>query len=514
MSGTINLTVKSFMQTATFISLGFYALLMLGIGVYALRYSTGNLSEFMLGGRRLGPGVTALSAGASDMSGWLMLGVPGAAYASGLSLTWLIVGLIIGAYMNYLLVAPRLRIFTESIGDALTIPDYLEKRLQDSSHVLRVLASVVIVLFFILYTSSGMVAGGKLFDSAFGLPYQTGLWATTAVVLCYTFMGGFMAVSLTDFVQGVIICLALIVVPVVAYFGLVNGVGATQTSFTLLNPDLFSVFSSVTLISVISSMAWGLGYVGQPHIIVRFMAIRSCSDMPKARRIGMSWMIVALLGATSTGLVGALYVAQHNIKVTDPETIFIVLSQTLFHPFVGGFLLAAILAAIMSTISSQLLVSSSSLTEDAYRLFLRRDASQRELVLVGRLCVLLVALIAALLALNPSSSVLGLVSHAWAGFGAAFGPIIILSLHWRGLSKRGALAGMLVGAVTVLLWSYLPVLPALEGNELKRTLDSELYSLLPGFILCWLTAFGVSKLAPPPQPVVDKFNRADGMISN
>ncbi len=500
------------MPTATLISLGFYVLLMLGIGVYALRYSTGNLSEFMLGGRRLGPGVTALSAGASDMSGWLMLGVPGAAYASGLSLTWLIIGLIIGAYMNYLLVAPRLRVFTESIDDALTIPDYLEKRLMDGSHVLRILASIVIVVFFVLYTSSGMVAGGKLFDSAFGLPYQTGLWVTTAVVLAYTFMGGFMAVSLTDFVQGIIICLALVVVPLVAFLGLNSGLGDAQSSLIQINPNLFAVFSGVTVISVASSMAWGLGYVGQPHIIVRFMAIRSSSDIPTARRIGMSWMIIALLGATSTGLVGALYVAQHNIALTDPETIFIVLSQTLFHPFVGGFLLAAILAAIMSTISSQLLVSSSSLTEDAYRLFFRRNASQRELVLVGRLCVLVVALIAAVLALNPNSSVLGLVSHAWAGFGAAFGPIIILSLHWRGLSKQGALAGILVGAITVLLWSYLPVLPALDGSDVKRTLDSKLYSLLPGFVLCWLVAFGVSKFTPPPKLVLDKFDRAHGIM--
>ena len=497
------------MQTATLLSLGLYVLLMLAIGVYALRYSTGNLSEFMLGGRRLGPGVTSLSAGASDMSGWLMLGVPGAAYASGLSLTWLIVGLIIGAYLNWLLVAPRLRVFTETIDDALTIPDFLDKRLMDTSRMLRVLASLVIVVFFILYTSSGLVAGGKLFESAFGQPYQVGMWATAAVVLAYTFIGGFMAVSLTDFVQGVIICLALIVVPIAAVSGLG---GDVQSQLYEVNPNLLSVFETVTVAGVISSMAWGLGYCGQPHIIVRFMAIRSVKDMPIARRIGMSWMITALLGATATGLVGAAYVAKNGLDLQDPETIFIVLSQVLFHPFVGGFLLAAILAAIMSTISSQLLVSSSSLTEDGYRMFVRRDASQKELVLVGRLCVLLVALVAAVLAMNPESTVLGLVSHAWAGFGAAFGPVIILSLHWRGLSAQGALAGIMTGAITVLLWTYVPVLPPLEEGGAARSLDTVMYSMLPGFVLCWLAAFLVSKLRPPADAVTQNFDRANGMI--
>lgn len=497
------------MQTPTFISLGLYVLLMLGIGLYALRYSTGNLSEFMLGGRRLGPGVTSLSAGASDMSGWLMMGVPGAAYASGLSLSWLIIGLIIGAYANYLLVAPRLRVFTESMDDALTIPDYLDKRLVDTTRVLRVSSSLVIVLFFVLYTSSGMVAGGKLFESAFGLSYSLGLWATTAVVLAYTFAGGFMAVSLTDFVQGIIICLALVVVPITAIIGLD---GSVQSQLYNVNPDLLSVFKSATVLGVISSMAWGLGYVGQPHIIVRFMAIRSVHDIPAARRIGMSWMITALLGATATGLVGAAYAAKHGVSVEDPETIFIVLSQLLFHPFVGGFLLAAILAAIMSTISSQLLVSSSSLTEDGYRLFFRRDASQKELVLVGRISVLVVALIAALLAQNPNNSVLGLVSNAWAGFGAAFGPIIILSLHWRGLSWQGALAGIFSGAITVLLWAYLPVLSAVEPGGGMRALDSELYSMVPGFAFCWLAAYTVSKLKPPQSNVTQNFDHAHGMM--
>lgn len=497
------------MQTHSLIALGLYALLMLSIGFYALRYSTNSLAEFVLGGRRLGPGVTSLSAGASDMSGWLMMGVPGAAYASGLSLSWLIIGLIIGAYFNYLLVAPRLRVFTEAINDSLTIADYLDKRLGDSTKILRVFASLTIVLFFVLYTSSGMVAGGKLFESAFELPYAFGLCATTAVVLLYTFAGGFMAVSLTDFVQGIIICLALVVVPVVAFLSLGEG---AQLQLREANVDVFSAFENMTFLGVISSMAWGLGYLGQPHIIVRFMAIRSVRDIPLARRIGMSWMIVALIGATMTGLVGAAYAAKYELLIEDPETIFVVLSQVLFHPFVGGFLLAAILAAIMSTISSQLLVSSSSLTEDGYRLFFRRNATERELVLVGRLCVLLVALVAAAMALNPNNSVLGLVSHAWAGFGAAFGPVIVLSLHWRALSWQGALAGVLTGSVTVLLWTYVPVLPAIDEGGVMRSLNSELYSIVPGFIFCWLAAYFVSKAFPAHGDVMQKFDHAAGVL--
>jgi len=494
------------MQIATYFSLVLYVLLMLAIGLFALRQSTANLSEFMLGGRELKPAVASLSAGASDMSGWLMLGVPGAAYASGLSSSWIAIGLIMGAYSNYLIVAPRLRVFTEVIGDALTIPDYLEKRLQDSTHLLRVIASIVIVLFFVLYSSSGMVAGGKLFESAFGLPYQVGLCATAAVVLVYTFLGGFMAVSLTDFVQGIIIFVALILVPVVAFIGVGGslGVGAIST----LEPGMLSIFSGVTTISIISSMAWGLGYFGQPHIIVRFMAIRSSTDIPAARRIGVSWMTLSLIGATATGLVGVVYAKTHALDIADPETIFIVLSQMIFHPFIGGFLLAAILAAIMSTISSQLLVSSSSLTEDAYRLFLRRDASQTELVLAGRLSVVLVAVLAGVLALDPNSSVLSLVSHAWAGFGAAFGPVIILSLHWRGLSAAGALAGVTTGAITVLLWTYLPVLPPIEQGGGARTLNSVLYSIVPGFILCLTVAVSVSLIRPPTNRVAQGFDHA------
>lgn len=490
------------MQTGTLISLGLYFLLMMGIGLYAFRQSTGNMAEYMLGGRRLGPAVTSLSAGASDMSGWILLGLPGAAFASGLSAGWIGVGLAIGALSNYLIVAPRLRVYTELANDALTLPDYFEKRFEDKSHALRVLSSVVIVLFFTLYTSSGVVAGGKLFESAFGASYHMGVWLTAGVVVAYTFAGGFMAVSLTDFVQGCIMFIALILVPVTAFTSLGGAEGVTQT---ITAPGFFDPFAGATVLGLVSLLAWGLGYFGQPHIIVRFMAIRSVKDVPMARHIGMTWMITTLIGAIGTGLVGLAYAKANNLDIQDGETIFIVLSQLLFSPLVGGFLLAAILAAVMSTISSQLLVSSSSLTGDFYKLFLRRGASEKELVTVGRLSVVAVALVACLLAASPDASVLDLVGNAWAGFGAAFGPVVILSLHWRRMTGMGALAGMIIGAATILVWTYLPLLPPAEVGGAARTLDSLLYAMVPGFILCWLTIWGVSHLGTPPQSVTDRF---------
>ncbi|MFO0286904.1 MAG: sodium/proline symporter PutP, partial [Brevundimonas sp.] len=452
------------MDTGVLISLSIYFALMLGIGLYAWRASTGDVSGYMLGGRRIGPAVTALSAGASDMSGWIMLGLPGAAFAQGLSAGWIAVGLFFGAFANYLVVAPRLRLHTEMADDAITIPDFLEKRFGDRSHALRLLSAAVIVVFFTLYTSAGLVAGGKMFDSAFDVPYAWGLWITAGAVLAYVVFGGFLAVSLTDFVQGSIMFLALIVVPVAALDGS-GGPSAVEAALAAKDPAMLDLFRDASVLGMISLLAWGLGYFGQPHIIVRFMAIRSVRDVPTATAIGMGWMAVTLIGAMAVGLTGAAWTAVHGLDVSDPETIFILLSEVLFDPLVTGFLYAAILAAIMSTISSQLLVASSSLVEDAYALLLRRDAGQTERVLVGRLAVVAVALAALGLAWNPESNVLGLVANAWAGFGAAFGPLILLALTWRRMTRNGALAGMLVGAATVLVWIYAPVGP--DGSPLS-----------------------------------------------
>ena len=497
------------------VSLGAYFVLMMLIGLYAYKESTSDVSEYMLGGRNLHPAVGALSAGASDMSGWMLMGLPGAVYVSGFSAAWIAVGLTIGAYLNYRFVAPRLRVYTEMADDSITIPDFFEKRFHDASHALRTISALVIIIFFTVYTSSGIVAGGKLFESAFGLNYQLGLFVTAGVVLAYTVVGGFLAVSLTDFVQGCIMFLALIVVPVIA-FVVVGGWSGMQEAILQSPPYVDPVTEiagptrdhffdmwpeGMTFLGLISLLAWGLGYFGQPHIIVRFMAIRSLKDIKTARIIGMSWMLVTVIGAVFVGAVGVAYVNQHDLgaDLTDSEAIFILLSQVVFHPLVSGFLLAAILAAIMSTISSQLLVSSSSITEDVYKTFFRREASQTELVTIGRIATVVVSLVAIALAFNPNSNILDLVSNAWAGFGSAFGPIILLSLFWRHLTRDGALAGMIVGAVTVLIWLYVPIIPGEEG---ARPLESIVYAMIPGFFLSGLAAYLVSKFGRDVKPKV------------
>ncbi|MEE4175792.1 MAG: sodium/proline symporter PutP [Xanthomonadales bacterium] len=486
------------------ISLFAYFVLMMAIGVYAYRTSTSDVSEYMLGGRQLHPAVGALSAGASDMSGWMLMGLPGAIYVAGLSAGWIAVGLLVGAYFNYRLVAPRLRVYTEIADDAITIPDFFEKRFDDRSRSLRVISSVVIVIFFTLYTSSGVVAGGKLFEASFGLSYEIGLFLTAGVVVAYTLFGGFLAVSLTDFVQGCIMFVALVMVPLVALATL-GGWTEASTAVASIDTGLLSWTTGLTALGLISSLSWGLGYFGQPHIIVRFMAIRTLGDIATARRIGMSWMLVTVAGAVATGIVGLAYVTATDATLDDPETIFIFLSQVLFHPLVAGFLLAAILAAIMSTISSQLLVSSSSLTEDFYRTFVRRSASQRELVFVGRLSVLAVSLVAIALAFDRSNSILSLVSNAWAGFGAAFGPIILLSLFWRRFNRSGALAGMITGAVAVLAWIYLPIEIAGE------TLPGHLYEIVPGVLLATGAAVVTTLLSSRPSPRITE--RHDEMLA-
>ncbi|AST89806.1 MULTISPECIES: sodium/proline symporter PutP [Sutcliffiella] len=487
------------METGTIIALALYFIGMLAIGLYAYKKSTDDLSGYMLGGRRLGPGVTALSAGASDMSGWMLMGLPGAMYASGMSEIWIAIGLTIGAYLNYILVAPRLRTYTEVANDSITIPDFLENRFFDNTRILRLVSGIVIIIFFTLYTSSGLVSGGTLFESAFNMDYKVGLFVTAAVVVSYTLFGGFLAVSLTDFVQGCIMFVALVLVPIVAFTSL-GGPTPTFEEIRSIDPNLMNLFAGTSVLGIISLLAWGLGYFGQPHIIVRFMAIKSVSDLKAARRIGMGWMIVAIIGALVTGLVGIAYTSQNNIQIENSETIFIVLSQVLFHPIIGGFLLAAILAAIMSTISSQLLVTSSALTEDFYKTFIKRSASEKELVFIGRLSVFIVAVVAILLSLTPNDTILNLVGNAWAGFGAAFGPVILLSLFWKRMNRWGALAGMLVGAITVLFWIYFPV----EFNG--QTLSGWVYEIIPGFILSTIAIILVSYITNfPRQKVQDGF---------
>tara|TARA_Y100000782_G_scaffold110482_1_gene136972 strand:- start:797 stop:2275 length:1479 start_codon:yes stop_codon:yes gene_type:complete len=483
---------------------------MLGIGLYAYKQSTDDVSGYMLGGRNLSPSVAALSAGASDMSGWLLMGLPGAMYLFGLSKVWIAIGLVLGAWANYFLVAPRLRVYTEKANDSITIPDYFANRFDDNKNVLRVISAIVIIVFFTLYTSSGVVAGGKLFENSFNMSYEMGLYITTGVVVLYTLFGGFLAVSLTDFVQGCIMFVSLLAVPIATYTMLdqpfMDTLANARYDLLLSSPkeseihalNMMDWFAGGSTIAIISAMAWGLGYFGQPHIIVRFMSVRSVKDMPTMRRVGMSWMTLSAIGAVLTGLFGAAYMLENQMPIDDKETIFLVLSELIFHPLIAGFLLAAILAAIMSTISSQLLVCSSSLTEDFYKIYLNRSASQKELVLVGRISVILVALFAIYLAYDRDSSILDLVSNAWAGFGAAFGPLVLFSLYWKRMNLQGAIAGMVVGAATVLFWIYAPV--TIDGQKLSAII----YEIVPGFILSSIAIVAVSLSTAEPKEEITK----------
>lgn len=473
------------------LAIGLYFLLMILIGLYAYRKSTSNTTEFLLGGRKLGAAVTALSAGAADMSGWLLMGLPGAMLVAGISSSWIAIGLTIGAYLNYLFIAPPLRVYTEKADNSITIPDFFEKRFHDNTRTLRLLSGLVILVFFTLYTAAGMVSGGKLFESAFGMDYHTGLILTSSVVVFYTFIGGFLAVSLTDFVQGTIMVIALIVVPIVVFYNQ-GGVQSVFQDIQSQDPKYLSLFKGTTTIGIFSLLAWGLGYCGQPHILVRFMAITKVKQLVKARRIGISWMIFTVGGAMLVGLVGIAYTNKMNVDIGDPETIFIYFARVLFHPFIAGLLLSAILAAVMSTISSQLLVTSSSLTKDFYTAFLRKNASEKESLIVSRLSVIFVAIIAFLLSLTPNDSILNLVGHAWAGFGSAFGPVMVLSLLWKRTTTRGAIAGMVTGGLTVLLWIYL-------DHPLK-----DVYAMIPGFGLSLIATIVFSLMGPPPSPKIQQ----------
>ena len=498
------------MPMESYLSLAVYFIAMLGIGLFAYRQSTSDISGYILGGRQVSPQVTALSAGASDMSGWMLMGLPGAMYLTGFDAVYIAIGLVAGALANYLLVAPKLRVYTEVANDSLTVPEFFAKRFNTPNSSLRIVSAVIIVLFFTLYTSAGLVAGGKLFESAFSVDYQLGLFITLGVVVSYTLLGGFLAVSLTDFVQGCIMFVALVLVPIVAFTEFDSVSQMTSAAYQSV-PNFSESLETLTIVGLLSSLGWGLGYFGQPHIIVRFMAIRSVNAIGTARNIGMSWMLVTIIGALATGFVGIAYANQFGLAVDDPETIFIIFSQLLFHPLISGFLMAAILAAIMSTISSQLLVSASSLTEDIYRVMVNKKSStkalsEKQTVTIGRYGVAVVAL---LLAMDASNTILSLVSNAWAGFGAAFGPLVLFCLYKKDLTAKAAMAGMISGAVTVLFWIYAPVLA--DG----KTLSSVIYEIIPGFAVSTLTLYVVSRFSENPSSNVQAtFAQASEELAN
>ena len=475
------------------IQFGLYLIVMLGIGYYSMR-KTKNNEDFIIGGRTLGPVTSAISAGASDMSGWLLLGLPGAVFAGGLvDGVWISLGLILGAYGNWYVVAPRLRALTEKLN-AVTLPTYLSNRFDDNSKVLKTVSAVVILFFFTLYVASGLKGGTLLFAHSFGVSEQTSLLVTAVVVVSYTFLGGYMAVCWTDLIQGLLMLAALIFCSLMAFFA-ISGSGV---DIATVNPKAFQF--TTTWLTGASLMAWGFGYFGQPHILARFIGINSVEGVPRARRVGMTWMIVCLLLSVSIGLMGIGYneiAPMTGVAGPDgnKERIFLAMVSALFHPVFSGFILAAVLAAVMSTADSQLLVLTSALTEDL-PFFNKFDDRQK--AWISRFGVVGFALIAVLITVTTGGTILAMVGYAWGGFGAAFGPLVILSLTWRGTTKYGALAGMIVGAVTIfVVKNYIKI----EGEYF--------YELLPGFILAFIAIIVVSLItAKPSEETLQKFDES------
>lgn len=463
--------------------------------VIGLRYMSKNNSalDFFLGGRKTGPWMTALSAEASDMSGWLLMGLPGLAYLGGMKEAfWTAAGLVVGTYLNWLIVAKPLRKCTIAFGDSITIPEFLTNRFKDKSHVLAAISVVFIALFFTIYTASGFVACAKLFNSVFGLPYYAGLTIGLVVILSYTILGGYLAVCATDFIQGTLMFIALIITTSVMIavlggpaqaFEKVNNFAARAMAgdFGDIMKEKFIANQSYSAVSAISAAAWGLGYFGMPHILVRFMGIRSNTEIKLSRRIATVWVITAFVGAVVVGSTGTAYLSG-VLAPEMAETVFSASMQQMYPSFVAGLFLCAILAAAMSTADSQLLVASSAFSRDVYKGLLKKDAKEKEVLNVSRITVFIIAAVAFVIALNPKSSIFSLVSYAWAGFGAAFGPVILLALFWRGMTRNGALAGLIAGGVTVIAW-----------HNLKGGIFN-IYEILPGFFACLIFAVAFSLL--------------------
>lgn len=490
-----------------------YLIAMMFIGLLGYK-QTDEYEDYMLGGRNLNPFVAALSAGASDMSGWLLMGLPAAIFVSGFSELWVAIGLLLGCALNWWFTAPRLRAYTEVADNSITVPSFLENRFEDKSHVLRVVAGLVILLFFTFYVASGMVAGGRYFESTFDSSYAVGIAVIAGVTVIYTFVGGFLAVSYTDAVQGCIMFISLILVPIFAVLHMEDpsAIFSFQTENAYAasglepNPNWFSLVNGVGFVTIISGLAWGLGYFGQPHIIVRFMALRTPRSARKGMFYGVTWMGLSMIGTVFVAIIGpAFFTENPDIKIVDQinfETIFLDMGQILFHPLIAGLVLTAVLAAIMSTISSQLLVVSSALIEDIYKGLFNKNASDRLLQVLSRFAVLVVALLAVFIAAKPDSGVLSLVEFAWAGFGSAFGPVIIASLYWRRLNAPGAIAGLAAGAIVSFLWGGL-------ANFGIADKPFGLYEMIPGVLANVVFMVGVTLMTKEPSAkVLDEFDKS------
>ncbi|MBN1764089.1 MAG: sodium/proline symporter PutP [Sedimentisphaerales bacterium] len=473
------------MSIPTLITFIFYILLLLGIGFYFYKKSV-NIEDYLLGGRGMGTWVTALSAQASDMSGWLLMGLPGAVYLHGMGQTWIAIGLFIGTVGNWKLVSARLRVYTQATG-SITLPCFFEDRFKDPTGLLRIISAIIILIFFTIYASSGLVASGKLFESIFGVNYQKAVFIGGLIIIVYTFMGGFLAVCWTDLIQGSLMLLAIVVVPALAYYK-VGGWQPIHTAMQAKNLSTGLFGKDFSIWATISTMAWGLGYFGQPHILARFMSIKSIHKLPAAMTIAIVWVLLSLTGAVSVGLIA--HGMDQNLIGHDQEKVFIKMIDWLFNPWIGGIMLAAIFSAIMSTIDSQLLVSSSALTEDFYQKAIKRNASPKEIIAVGRLCVIIISVIALVLALDKDSTILAIVAYAWGGFGAAFGPLVLFALFSRKTTWYSALAGMVVGTVVLVLWKHI----GFSNGTNSLYPHIKMYEIVPGFIANCLTIFIINLL--------------------
>ncbi len=486
-------------NAATIITFIIYLIFLLCVGLYFYK-RTNSLEDYILGGRSMGVWVTALSAQASDMSGWLLMGLPGAVFLYGIGQSWIAIGLFIGTVLNWILVAPRLRVYTEETS-SLTLSSFFENRFKDSSGLLRVISAVITLIFFTIYASSGMAGAGKLFEAMFGIPYVSAVIGGCIVIVIYTFLGGFLAVCWTDLFQGALMFFSILIVPIVAY----NAHGGAEAIVNVaqiknISLSLFDTGSGIAgVVAIISTMAWGLGYFGQPHILARFMSIKNVKELSRSTTIATIWVLISLAGAILVGLIGMVMYQQ--APGGDAEKVFIYMISDLFNPWIGGILLAAILSAIMSTIDSQLLVSSSALTEDFYQKIINKNASEKELIWVGRICVIVISVLAMVLALNPKSSILSLVSYAWGGFGAAFGPVVLMALFSKKTTAKSALAGMITGAVVCVLWKEIG-------------LGAQMYEIVPGFIANFLVIQIMNRVSPQKDSAILKqFDEMKGILS-
>ena len=494
----------------------FYMALMIVIGAVYSR-STKNNEDYFLGGRNLGAWTAAISAEASDMSGWLLMGLPGAFYLTGSGDIWVAIGLLIGTVLNWFFVSGRLRKYTIAAGNSLTIPSFFENRFKGKG-ALKIVSAIIITVFFAVYTASAFSSGAKLFATLFSDGttagydnfYTIGLIIAAAVILIYTLLGGFKAVCTTDLIQGMMMIVAILTVPIIAY-----SVMTFDTSFSsalmakgVENPASFlNPFENTTASGVISGLAWGLGYFGMPHILVRFMAIKSDKEIKKSRKVAITWVTLAFIASFLIGIVGRAYLGA-QLDGNTSETVFIRMIQQLFADngvliFIGGLFLCGILAAIMSTADSQLLVTASAISEDMYKGVIKKDASEKKSLLVGRIAVVVIAIIGFVIAFDKNSSIMGLVSDAWAGFGAAFGPVVLLALFWKRSNGAGALAGMISGALTVIIWDYIPMISTSEGLVTIGS-STGLYSLAIGFPVALIFMIAVSLVTKKPSDEVIK----------